>query len=74
MRNPITALVQSQLECMIDAHGLAEVVDAIGDICGAKAQHIRETWQDEGLARTWDAAGRAMIRANGDARVQRAGR
>lgn len=71
---PIPQSTQTALEQMIDRHGLAEIIDAIGDICAAKAQHVRENWQDESIASQWDKAGRAMIRANADPRVQEAGR
>lgn len=37
----------------IDRHGLANVLQAIADVCNAKATHIQEAWQDKELSRGW---------------------
>ena len=41
------------LEAIIDRVGLSETLAEMASICDAKAQHIRENWQDEALAREW---------------------
>lgn len=48
------------LEILINKTSLAEVLEAIGDICGEKANHIRENWQDEPMAKAWEKAGRVL--------------
>lgn len=45
--------LNDQLEGLIDSHGLAAVIETIGDICFEKAAHIRENWQDHALADVW---------------------
>lgn len=42
------------LEALVDRIGLADVVDLLAEVASAKADHIRENWQDEVTARTWD--------------------
>lgn len=42
------------LEAMIDRIGLPAVLDLLGEVCSAKADHIRENWQDSPLAESWD--------------------
>jgi histidinol-phosphate/aromatic aminotransferase/cobyric acid decarboxylase-like protein len=42
------------IEEMIDKHGLSYVVDLVAEVCIAKADHVRETWQDRVLERTWN--------------------
>lgn len=51
-----------QLEALIDAVGLATLLDGIDIVCAGKAEHIEENWQDSGLARTWRKAGEATGR------------
>ena len=41
------------LEGMVDKAGLRNVLYALETICFAKAQHISEAWQDDGLSMTW---------------------
>lgn len=41
------------LEALIDKRGLENVLVAISEICGAKAEHIAINWQDADLARRW---------------------
>jgi hypothetical protein len=40
-------------EGAIDSHGLANVIDALAEICAEKADHIRENWQDGQTAGPW---------------------
>jgi hypothetical protein len=48
---------RAMLEALIDAQTLAETLDDIGQICGYKALHVQENWQDSGLADRWERAG-----------------
>ncbi len=41
------------LEALVDNVGMRNVVYALGQIAGAKADHIRPDGQDTGLARMW---------------------
>jgi hypothetical protein len=57
------------LEALVDAAGIEAVVQGLSEICGAKADHIREAWQDAPLAKRWatleGALGVAFIKATG---------
>lgn len=50
----LKAVDREALERMIDADDLDGVMEAIAEICGGKAEHLRENWQDEGAASEWD--------------------
>jgi len=51
------------LERMMDrSGGVSDVFDTIGEIAGGKAEHVRENWQDERLARRWNGLARKMGR------------
>jgi hypothetical protein len=50
------------LERMIDEAGLAAVVSALANISGYKAQHLRESWQDEASAKRWDKASNVLAK------------
>lgn len=54
MNRDLTADERNTLEALIDAANLGAVVCALSEICDAKAEHIREAWQDEPIARQWD--------------------
>jgi hypothetical protein len=41
------------LESLIDGAGIENVLIAISEICGMKAEHISEYWQDAHLAKRW---------------------
>ena len=43
------------LEAMVDQQGLRNVVWALGHICWNKAEHVQSAWQDDQLARDWNA-------------------
>lgn len=49
----VTRIEVEELEQMIDGANLKNVLDAIAQIARLKANHIREAWYDEGLAKTW---------------------
>lgn len=52
------------LESLIDKHNLDEVVQALADICFAKAEHLQANWQDAATAKTWNRAGKALDTAS----------
>ena len=39
------------LESVIDRHGIENVLMALSEICGLKAEHIAVNWQDTSLAK-----------------------
>ena len=50
------------LETSIDSFSLADVLEAIAEICREKAQHLSENWQDERTARLWEHAANRVER------------
>lgn len=54
--------IMDTLEEAIDRYGLGVIVEALGDICGEKAAHIEENWQDAVTARPWRTAGNRLFR------------
>ena len=66
-----TEEMKGKLEQCVDDAGLETTLALLADVCAEKAQHIRECWQDEQLARTWDRAARAVLRACRNKRVER---
>ncbi len=48
----------------VDSEGLSNTLEALADICLAKADHIRENWQDKGLAKMWDGIFRKINTLN----------
>jgi len=53
----------SQLETLVDSFGLSTILDYLTNICHEKATHIRENWQDEQLAKTWEKDGKIIDNA-----------
>lgn len=60
-RAQLVKQLEPQLEQLVDAHGLQDVLHALREVCFDKANHIAHTWQDVELAKVWLAAG---IRVN----------
>lgn len=57
------------LESMVDSHGIVIVTRLLAEVCRLKAEHIRENWQDEQLAKAWDVdAKRLDMAADGKVR------
>ena len=50
------------LERMMDQAGTMAVISALSNICGYKAQHLRENWQDEASAKRWDKASNVLAK------------
>ena len=57
------------LEGLTDRRGIQMVLQQIGEICGAKSDHIAHNWQDTILAKRWatleEALGVASTKATG---------
>jgi len=41
------------LEALIDVAGIEAVLQGLSEICGLKAEHIAQAWQDTPLAKRW---------------------
>ncbi len=52
----LSQVERDQLEALVDAASLSDVVEALGRIAAEKAEHIRTTWQDTYTARPWQKA------------------
>lgn len=54
-----------ELEMLVDRTSIVRVLEALGDICSDKAEHVSGNYGDRALARRWDKAsavcGRAAI-------------
>jgi len=67
----ITALPQEalDLENLIDRRGIQMVLQQVSEICGLKAEHVAQDWQDAPLALRWatveGAVGVASTKAGG---------
>jgi hypothetical protein len=57
------------LEGLIDRRGIEQVLQQVSEICGWKAEHIAQDWQDTLLAKRWStvegAVGVASTKATG---------
>jgi hypothetical protein len=45
--------LQNEIEKLIDASTVQEIVEAISIVCGEKSSHIESAWQDTRLAKAW---------------------
>ncbi len=54
---------KTELELMIDKHGMRAVLLALTDIAYEKAEHVMTNYQDKPLAKAWESAARAVNRA-----------
>ena len=52
--------VKASLEGMLDRFGMEGTLNLLSDICHEKADHLRENWQDEGMAYEWDKRGKEL--------------
>lgn len=50
----------NNLESMIDNSGLKGLIDKMVKICGEKAEHIRDSYDDNTTANSWEKDGRAL--------------
>lgn len=53
-----------QLERIIDAITLPQVLDLISNICYEKAQHLAENWQDNRSAKLWEKNGNLISKTS----------
>lgn len=59
----LPAAEQSQLEQLLDRAGSTkEFFESLHDIAYEKAEHVRSSWQDEKLAKTWEKLARRLER------------
>ena len=49
----LTKLEIEELERLIDGKNIKNVLTAVSEICGDKAEHIAVNWQDAHLAKRW---------------------
>ena len=56
----MSTLDNPELEMLVDRQGLRIVLEMLAHICIEKADHVRSNWQDEHLARIWQANARAV--------------
>lgn len=63
------ASLQTELEALIDRHGIATVLEAVTEVCNLKAAHIAENWQDMKLAKTWERVARLVEKYPFDAAI-----
>ena len=45
------------LEDLVDRYTLADVLEALTEVCELKADHLRSNWQDSNGAKVWSAVG-----------------
>lgn len=60
---PLTTLEREQLEMIVDAHSMADVLDALEIIANEKAEHVQANWQDKPLANVWTKAAQWICKA-----------
>jgi hypothetical protein len=58
----------NELEEYIDQHNIAEVIDALREICYGKSAHVLTNWQDKNLSRQWDRVANKLISAFNEAK------
>ena len=56
------------LETLIDQHTLAQVLQALGQVCQEKADHIEVNWQEPRTAKQWRVIGNRIFVVHGAAR------
>lgn len=54
--------LEEMLEKAVDRYSLRIVLEMLSWICGLKAAHLRETWQDDASAETWEKTGDGLDR------------
>jgi cobalamin biosynthesis protein CbiG len=55
-----SASMRETLERLVDRHTAAALLMELGEVCRAKAEHIRANWQDPPAAIPWEKLGRAV--------------
>lgn len=41
------------LECLVDKYGLSAVINDLSNVCGLKADHLADCWDDYDSAKSW---------------------
>ena len=54
---------------VLDKTSVEEILQALADICEAKASHIRENWQDTLLEASWLKMGNRLNTLSGKAHI-----
>jgi len=60
MYNGTLQQAQFALEEMMDKFSTSTIISMLSEIASEKASHVRENWQDEGLAKQWDRLARVL--------------
>lgn len=50
----------AELEPLVDASSLSDVILALARVCDEKAEHLAINWQDENAAKEWSKAARTL--------------
>ncbi len=64
-----TRELMAELEKLVDLHGIARVIENLGEICMEKAEHVRANWGDRQLAYSWEALAKLLRPAENHAWV-----
>lgn len=59
------AMLENEVERLIDRYGVGAVLDTMATISEYKAEHVMEVWQDVGLAKAWHRAAGRLSRLAG---------
>jgi hypothetical protein len=49
-----------EIEALVDRTSVRDVLIALANVCGAKAAHIEENWQDTRLSKAWEKAAKKI--------------
>jgi len=55
--------IQNILEDLVDASSVSAIISTLESVAYEKAEHVRENWQDEPLARVWERIGKSLNRS-----------
>lgn len=55
-------MFEMEIETLIDKYSVSGILNAMANVCYAKAEHIRENWQDNDLAKDWEKRGSKIAR------------
>ena len=64
-------LLRARLEATVDIQGIARTLEMLSEICADKAEHIRETWDEYGLAAAWSKVSNRIETVRESAVVER---
>jgi len=55
-----SAELERSLESLLDQSSLSNLLQALGQVCYEKADHLRSNWQDRLSASSWELAARRV--------------